>query len=88
MVICQNEIVHIHFNNVSDFVSMSCLDLDLHLIDRPIRYHIKGTNTVFFSISFHIINQKPIIPRTDFHYKTTRIAHSSGRNSTMPYYAL
>ena len=27
-------------------------------------------------ISFHFINQKPMIPRTDFYYKTTRVEHS------------
>ena len=28
---------------------------------------IKGTHTVYFSSSFYIINQKPMIPSTDFH---------------------
>ena len=27
----------------------------------------KGTHTVYFSSSLHIINQKPMIPRTHFH---------------------
>ena len=29
-------------------------------------YHIKGTHTVCFSSSFFVINQKHVIPRTDF----------------------
>ena len=28
---------------------------------------IKGTHTIYFSSSFYIINQKPMIPRTYFH---------------------
>ena len=31
----------------------------------------KGTHTVYFSSSLYIINQKPMIPRTYFHCKTT-----------------
>ena len=38
----------------------------------------KGTHTVYISRSFYIINQKPMIPRTDFHCITTWVAHSSG----------
>ena len=34
----------------------------------------KGTHTVYFSSSLYIINQKPIIPRTDFHCITTWVA--------------
>ena len=30
---------------------------------------IKGTHTVYFSSSFYIINQKSVIPKTDFHCK-------------------
>ena len=37
----------------------------------------KGTHTVYFSSSFFVINQKPVIPRTDFHSITTWIARSS-----------
>ena len=44
---------------------------------------IKGTHTAYFSSSFYIINQKPMIPRTDFHCTTTWVAHSSGRNLAM-----
>ena len=29
--------------------------------------YIKRTHTVYFSSSLYIINQKPMIPRTDFH---------------------
>ena len=39
--------------------------------------NLKGTHTVYFSSSLYIINQKPMIPRTDFHCITTRGAHSS-----------
>ena len=39
---------------------------------------IKGTDTVCFSSSLYIINQKPMINRTHFHYITTWVAHSSG----------
>ena len=31
----------------------------------------KGTHTVYFSSLLYIINQKPMIPRTPFHCKTT-----------------
>ena len=34
-------------------------------------YTFKGTHTVYFSGSFYIINQKPMIPRTYFHCMTT-----------------
>ena len=46
-------------------------------------YHLKGTHTVYFSSSSYIINQNPMIPRTDFHCITTWVACSSGRNSAM-----
>ena len=36
--------------------------------------HIKGTLTVHFSSSLYIINQKPMIARTDFHCITTWVA--------------
>ena len=40
---------------------------------------VKGTNTVYFSSSFYIINQKPMIPRTHFHCITPPwVARSSG----------
>ena len=32
---------------------------------------VKGTHAIYFSSSFYIINQKPVIPRTDFHSVTT-----------------
>ena len=38
----------------------------------------KGTNTVYFSSSLYIINQKPMILRTDFHCMTTWGARSFG----------
>ena len=31
---------------------------------------VKETHTVYFSSSFYIVNQKPMIPRTDFHCMT------------------
>ena len=31
-------------------------------------YFVKGTYTIYFSISFHVINQKTMIPRSDFHH--------------------
>ena len=37
----------------------------------------KGTYTVSLRRSVYIINQKPMIPRTDFHCITTWVAHSS-----------
>ena len=37
----------------------------------------KDTHTVYFSSSFYIINQKPMIPTTDFHCITTWVVHSS-----------
>ena len=39
---------------------------------------LKGTHTVYFSSSLYIINQKPMIPRTHFHCKTTWVACSAG----------
>ena len=41
---------------------------------------LKGTHTVYFSSSLYIINQKPMIHKTDFHCITTSVARSSGRN--------
>ena len=38
----------------------------------------KGTHTVYFISSFYIINENPVIPRTDFYCITTWVAHSSG----------
>ena len=35
-------------------------------------------HTVYFSSSLYIINQKPMVPRTDFHCITTWVARSSG----------
>ena len=35
------------------------------------RTGLKGTHTVYFSSSLYIKNQKPMIPRTDFHCITT-----------------
>ena len=44
-----------------------------------LRYEtLKGTHTVYFSSSLYIINQKPMIHRTDFHCITTWVARSSG----------
>ena len=37
----------------------------------------KGTHTVYFSSSFYIINQKPMVPRTDFHCITKYVVRSS-----------
>ena len=31
-------------------------------------YFVKGTYTIYFSISFHIINKKTMIPRSDIHH--------------------
>ena len=39
---------------------------------------IKGTHTIYFTISFYIINQKPVIPKTDLHCETTWVARSFG----------
>ena len=39
---------------------------------------VKETNTVYFSISFYIVNQMPMSPGTNFHCQTTRSACSSG----------
>ena len=44
------------------------------------RLDLKETHTVYFSSSFYIMNQKPTIPRTDFHRITTWVARSSGSN--------
>ena len=43
----------------------------------------KGTHSVYFSSSFYIINQKPMIPRTDFYCITKWVARSSGCNSAV-----
>ena len=43
----------------------------------PLYQYIKGTHTIYFSISLHIINQKPMIHRTDFHCISTWVARSS-----------
>ena len=50
--------------------------LEVILVNNPRRF--KGTHTVYFSSSLYIINQKPMIPRTDFHCITTWVARSSG----------
>ena len=47
-------------------------------LDRPVVFKLKGTHTVYFSSSFYIINPKPMILTTDFHFITTWVAHSSG----------
>ena len=39
---------------------------------------LKGPILFYLSSSFYIINQKPVIPRTDFHCISTWVAHSSG----------
>ena len=39
---------------------------------------LKGTHIIYFSSSLYIIDQKPMIPRTDFHCITTWVARSSG----------
>ena len=39
---------------------------------------IKGTHIIYFSSSFYIIKQKPMIPTTHYHSITTWAAHSSG----------
>ena len=41
-------------------------------------HSFKESHTVYFSSSFYIINQKPMMPRTHFHCKPTWVAHSSG----------
>ena len=46
-------------------------------------WDVKGTHTVYLSSSLYIINQKPMIHRTDFHCITTWVARSSGWNSPM-----
>ena len=38
---------------------------------------IKGTHTIYFTISFYIIYQKPMIPETDLHCETTWVARFS-----------
>ena len=50
------------------------------IIQTPARrkFNIKGTQTVYFSSSLYIINEKPMIPRTHFHCITTWGARSSG----------
>ena len=44
---------------------------------------VQGTNTVYFSSSFYIINQKPMMPRIHFHCISTCVARSSGLNLAM-----
>ena len=39
---------------------------------------LKGTHAVHFTTSLDIINQKPMISRTDFHCITTWVACFSG----------
>ena len=39
---------------------------------------IKGTHNTYFSSSLYIINQKPMIHRTDFHCITTWVVRFSG----------
>ena len=41
-------------------------------------FNIKETHTVYSSISFYNVNQKPMPPGTNFHCETTRSAYSSG----------
>ena len=52
-------------------------------VDRIQSIAVKGTHTVYFSSSFYIINQKPMIHRTDFHCITTWVARFSRRNFAM-----
>ena len=47
------------------------------LIGRSSNIASKGTHTIYFSSSLYIINQKPMIHRTDFHCTTTWVARSS-----------
>ena len=47
------------------------------LVRSTFLFDVKGTHTVCFIISFYNINQKPIAPRTNFHYETTKSVFSS-----------
>ena len=46
--------------------------------DRYPMLSIKGTHTAYFSSFFYIINQKPMIPRTDVHCITIWVSRFSG----------
>ena len=34
---------------------------------------VKGTNAIYFNISFNIVNQNPMSPRTDYYCKPQRL---------------
>ena len=40
--------------------------------------NVKGTHTIYFGSSLYIINQNPMIHRSDFHFITTWVARTSG----------
>ena len=63
----------VHFKKSVKRDNLCCMDPR-----RMYWYLLKGTHTVYFSSSLYIINQKPMIHRTDFHCITTLVAHSSG----------
>ena len=50
----------------------------LFFIEYILSLPFRGNHTVYFSSSFYIINQKPMIPTTDFHFITTWFERSSG----------
>ena len=51
--------------------------------DADILTEVKGTHTVYFSSSFYLINQKPVIHRTDFHCVTTWVECFTGWKSVI-----
>ena len=51
------------YHNIEDYTEMC------HLFDT--RLVFKGIHTIYFSSSLYIINQKPMIHRSDFHCITT-----------------
>ena len=66
--------------NVLIFLVISALE---HCRKIKFGVYVKGTHAVFFSNSFYILNQKPMISLTDFHCITTWVAYYSERNLAM-----
>ena len=48
----------------------------------------KGTQTICFGVSFYILNEKPMIPRTDFHCITIWVAHSVKIGNAFAYFVV
>ena len=48
----------------------------------------KGTHTICFGVSFYILNEKPMIPRTDFHCITRWVAHSVKIGNAFAYFVV